>query len=48
MKVKLIVFLKDGRTLSGTYSHLAALARLAFARDLPNYAGFDIVGAEGN
>ena len=45
MKVKIIFYLRDGRTRSGTYDYLAALARLAFARDLPNYAGFDIVGA---
>ena len=43
--VRLIVYLKDGRTLSGTYDYLSALARLQFVAALPSYAGFDIVGA---
>ena len=43
--IKLIVYLKDGRTLSGSYHYLEALARLDFARNLPQYEGFDIVGA---
>ena len=43
--IKIVVFLKDGRTLSGTYDYLGAWARLHFARTLPDYVGFDIVGA---
>ena len=43
--IRLIVYLKDGRTLSGTYDYLGALARLQFAAALPDYAGFDIAGA---
>ncbi len=43
--IKLIVYLKNGRTLSGSYHYLAALARLQFAATLPDYIGFDIVGA---
>ena len=43
--IRLIVYLKDGRELSGTYDYLSALARLQFAAGLPDYAGFDIVGA---
>ena len=43
--VKLIVYLKDGRTLSGSYHYLEALARLQFAVTLPDYQGFNIVGA---
>lgn len=45
MKIKLVVFLTDGRELAGTYGYMEALARLDFARALPNYAGFDIRGA---
>jgi len=45
MKIKLIVYLRDGRTLSGTYDYLGALARLDFARALPDYLGFDLLQA---
>lgn len=37
-EVKLTVYLKDGRVLSGTYPMLCAAARLDFARTLPQYA----------
>lgn len=40
--IKLIVYLSDGRELSGNYEYLAALARLSFARELPLFQGFDI------
>ncbi len=43
--IKLIVYLRDGRTLAGSYHYLEALARLKFAATLPDYIGFDIVGA---
>ena len=43
--IRIIFYLKDGRTLSGTYGYLSVLSQLAFARDLPEYEGFDIVGA---
>lgn len=46
MRIKLIVYLRNGRTLSGTYDYLSALERLRFASSLPDYVGFDIVGAE--
>ena len=43
--IRIIVYLKDGRELSGTYDCISALARLQFAAGLPDYAGFDIMGA---
>ena len=43
--VKLVVFLSDGRELSGTYGYLEALARLDFARSLPLYSDFNIEAA---
>lgn len=43
--IKIIVYLKDGRTLSGSYPWAEALARLEFAQALPDYVCFDIVGA---
>ena len=46
MKIKLTVFLRDGRELSGSYPYLEALARLDFARHLPLYSGFNIDGAD--
>ena len=45
MKIKLTVFLRDGRTLSGSYGYLEALARLDFARTLPLYLDFDLTEA---
>ena len=45
MKIKLIVFLSDGRELSGTYDFLGVLARLDFARKLPLYDGFELLDA---
>ncbi len=45
MKIKLVVYLTDGRTLSGSYHYLECLARLQFAATLPLYAGFDLVEA---
>lgn len=45
MKIKLVVYLKDGRTLSGSYDYLIALARLQFAATLPGYQGFDLLEA---
>lgn len=43
--ILLTVFLTDGRELSGRYHYLEALSRLAWARDLPDYAGFDLTEA---
>lgn len=43
--IRLIVFLSDGRELSGTYHYLEALARLEFAQSLPQYQGFDLTDA---
>ncbi len=45
MKIRLVVYLTDGRTLSGSYHYLEALARLNFARSLPDYLDFDLVDA---
>lgn len=45
MKIKLVVYLTDGRELSGSYHYLEALARLQFAAALPTYAGFDLLEA---
>lgn len=44
-KMRLTVILKDGRELSGVYDWLIALARLDFARTLPDFAGFSITEA---
>ena len=43
--IKIIVYLRDGRELSGSYPYLEALARLEFAQKLPSYVSFDILGA---
>jgi len=43
--VKLVVYLSDGRELSGNYDYLSALARLDWARGLPGYVGFDLLDA---
>ena len=40
--VRLVVYLKDGRELSGTYDYLSALARLDWAQKQSDYVGFDI------
>ena len=40
--IKLVVYLSDGRELSGSYPYLEALARLQFASTLPLYQGFDL------
>mgnify|MGYP001567461139 CR=1 FL=1 len=45
MKIRLTVYLKNGRELSGTYDYLDALARLDFAQTLPDYLCAEIVGA---
>lgn len=45
MNIKLVVYLKDGRELSGSYPYLECLARLQFAATLPDYAGFDLLEA---
>ena len=45
MKIKLIVYLTNGRELSGVYDYLSALERLQFARTLPDFHGFDLVEA---
>lgn len=45
MKIKLVVYLKDGRELSGSYPYLECLARLQAAAAFPNYAGFDLTEA---
>ena len=44
--IKLTVFLRDGRTLSGSYDYMGVLARLHFAQGLEGYVGFDL-GAGG-
>ena len=43
MKMRLKVFLSDGRELSGVYHWAAALARLDFARTLPTFKSFSLV-----
>ncbi len=43
--IRIVVYLSDGREISGSYQYLEALARLQFAQTLPSYVGFDIVGA---
>ncbi len=35
--IKLTVFLKDGRELTGTYTYEQAFSRLAWAQEQPNY-----------
>lgn len=45
MKIKLVVYLTDGRELAGSYHYLEALARLDAARHFPLYAGFDLLEA---
>ena len=45
MKIKLVIFLRDGRELSGSYPYLEALARLHFAASLPGYYGFELLEA---
>ena len=44
--IRLAVQLKDGRTLSGQYDWLSAMARIEFAKDLPNFAGFYFTGSD--
>ncbi len=44
-EVRLTVRLKGGRELSGTYHYLGALARLDFARTLPDFDGFTLGAA---
>ena len=44
--VKLVIYLKDGRVLSGTYPGLCAAARLDFARRQPLYADYRWEAAE--
>jgi len=43
-KLRLTVYLTDGRVLSGVYDWLGALARLDYARTLPTYKDF-VLGA---
>lgn len=43
--ITLVVYLTDGRELSGRYHYLEALARLKFAATLPTYQGFDLTEA---
>lgn len=45
MMIRLVVYLKNGRTLSGTYPYMEALSRLDWARRQDGYAGFDLLGA---
>lgn len=45
MKIKLTVYLKDGRELSGSYDYAGALARLKFAATLSDYVGFELTEA---
>lgn len=44
-KMRLTVKLKDGRTISGVYDYLGALARLDFARDLDTFLDFTLEAA---
>ena len=39
-QVELVVELKDGRVLSGTYHYLGALARLSFIKGHPQFKDF--------
>lgn len=43
--MRLTVTLTDGRTISGVYDWLGVLARLQFARTLPDFADFTITAA---
>ena len=43
--IRLVVYLKDGRELSGAYHYLEALARLQWAAQQAQYAGFDLLDA---
>jgi hypothetical protein len=43
--IRLTVFRTDGPPLVGVYPYLCALARLDFARTLPNFSGFDMGAA---
>lgn len=45
MNIKLTIYLKDGRELSGAYPYLECLARLDWARRQESYAGFDLAEA---
>lgn len=43
-KMRLTVYLTDGRELSGVYDWLGAMARLSFAKSLPTFKNF-VLGA---
>lgn len=43
--IRLVVVLTDGRYLSGVYTTWEAMARLAFARELPLFKGFYLLEA---
>lgn len=43
--MRLTVTLNDGRTLSGVYDYLSCLARIDFARNLPDFLDFTITEA---
>ncbi len=45
MKLTLVVLLKDGRRLAGTFGRFEALSRFSVCRSLPGFAGFWIVEA---
>ncbi len=45
MKIKLVVYLKDGRELSGSYPYLECLSRLDWARKQDDYLDFDLQDA---
>lgn len=45
MKIKLTIYLDDGREFSGSYHYLEVLARLQFAAALTGYRGFDLTEA---
>ena len=45
MLIRLVVYLRDGCTLSGTYDYAGVLARLEFAATMPEYDGFDLPDA---
>ena len=45
MNIKLPIYLKDGREISGSYPYLECLARLDWARRQAQYAGFDLADA---
>ncbi len=44
-RMRLTVTLTDGRVLSGVYDWLGALARLGFAKTLPNFCDFTLTEA---